>query len=165
MNAQPQEPQQGIYLVTQGGEIVSREPSLTQALQRIEQLEGELQDVERERRNQRAHIKRLQSLLDQDRRAYDRRDEVVSIHREWAEQTGHRNSRLTDDRFDAIRALLEVEKPKPYPREAFTAAIAGAVFDPYITRRRNGSEKRHDDIALVCRDGQKFEDFILRAPR
>lgn len=164
MNAQPIE-QAGLYLVTQEGEIVSREPKLSEALQTIERLELELQDVERERRTQRAHIKRLYAELARDRASYERRDEVESIHREWATVCGHGNSRLTDDRFDAVRRLLEVTKPKAYPREAFSAAFAGAAFDPFITRRKNGTEHRHTDLELICRDGAHFESFIKRAPR
>lgn len=158
--------QAALYLVSAStGEIVSREPSLAAALMEIERLELAIQDIERERRIQRARVAQLTAELEDKRAAYDRRDEVEDIFKEWAIVCGHPNARLTDDRFDAIRALLEVKRPKPYPREAFNVAIAGAAYDPYVSRRKNGSQKRHDDISLVCRDGQHFEDFCKRAPR
>lgn len=167
MTAEPLEHEApALWLVKQDtGEIVGRRPELREALKTIERLELELQDVERERRTQRAVIKRLYAELERDRQIYERRDEVAAIFAEWAQVCGHPNTRLTDDRFDAIRRLLEVTKPKPYPREAFTAAFAGAAFDAYRKQRRNGSWERFDDLTLICRDGTKFESFIKRAPK
>jgi len=154
-----------LWQVDADGEIVGRVPSLSEALRRVAELQGQVEDLERDMRRARARERELLRGKAAERREYPRRDEVQSIVAEWREVCGHKRARLTDDRFDAVRALLEVTKPEPYPREAFSAAIAGAKFDPFVTRRKNGTEQKHDDIALICRDGKTFENFIKRAPR
>jgi hypothetical protein len=159
------EDQEGIYLVSKDGEIVSREPSLTQVLEHVEELEAQLADIERERRGERARTRLLLARIEDNRLNYDRRDEVRSVFDEWRERCGHKNARLTADRFDAVRSLLEVKRPAPYPRAAFSAAIAGAQYDPYTVQRKNGGVKKFDDLSLICRDGAHFEDFIQRRPK
>lgn len=150
--------------ITADGEIVG-EITLSIALDRVQELEAQLRDIERERRGERARVRFLLAQIEDDRDSYERREEVVSIFNEWREKCKHKSARLTNDRFDAIRRLLDITKPQPYPREAFTAAIGGAAYNPYLTQRKNGSWKRHDDIALICRSGEKFEEFIKRAPK
>jgi hypothetical protein len=44
-------------------------------------------------------------------------------------------------------------------------AIDGAAFDPYTTKRKNGSTKRHDDFTLIFRNADKMEEFANRAPK
>ena len=44
-------------------------------------------------------------------------------------------------------------------------AVEGAAYDPFVTKRKNGSTKRHDDWGLIFRDDQKFEEFCNKAPR
>jgi hypothetical protein len=43
-------------------------------------------------------------------------------------------------------------------------AVAGAAFDPFVSRRRNGTEHRHDDWDLIFRSSDKFEQFCCKAP-
>lgn len=160
-----EEAPQELYVVTQDGEIVSREPSLTLALERIEELERQLLDLERERRGERARMRLLLARIEENRANYPRHEEVQEIFAAWRSWCGHPRARLTNDRFDAIRALLEVTKPRPYTREHFALAIAGAAYDPFVTRRKNGTSQRHDDAALIFRDGKTFEGFIKRAPK
>lgn len=153
-----------LWLVTSEGEIVGRQPSLPEALTRVMELQGNLEDIELDLRGKRSTITKLRSAL-YGRSEYERLAEVQEIFNEWRTECGHKKARLTNDRFDAIRALLDITEPAPYPREAFSAAIAGAKFDPFITTRKNGSQERHDDIALICKSGKTFEGFIKRAPR
>lgn len=161
----PEEEAQPLYLYDPTtGEVVSREPSLAAALAKVDELEAMLADIERERRGERARTRQLLARLNDARIGYTRRAEVISIFDEWRTECGHQRARLTNDRFDAVATLLEVKKPEAYPREAFSTAIAGAKFDPFVTRRKNGSEHKHDDLALICRDGKTFEEFIRRAP-
>ena len=157
-------PDRELWRVTADGELVGDMPSLSNVLGRVVELEAEVADLERDMRRARARERWLLSQLEDDRAGYGRRDEVEDIFNEWRRVCGHQNARLTMDRFDVIRKLLEVSRPAAYPREAFAAAFAGAAYDPFVTRRRNGSEHRHDDIALICRDGKTFESFIRRAP-
>ena len=160
----PTLPDRELWRVTADGELVGDMPSVENVLRRVLELEAEVADLERDMRRARARERLLLGQLEEDRQGYDRRGEVESVFDEWRQACGHRNARLTNDRFDAIRRLLEVTKPAAYPREAFTAAIAGAAYDPWTKRRRNGSEQRFDDAALIFRDGKTFESFIKRAP-
>ena len=158
-------PEQATLYVVKGDEIISREPTLRECLDRIEELERDVMNLERERRQQRTQITKLKAELDDSPMRYDRRDEVADIFREWQSTCRHERSRLTYDRFQAIRRLLDVMHPKPYPRAAFSLAFAGAAFDPFEKRMRNGRLVRYDDVALICRSGEHFERFIRRAPR
>lgn len=153
-----------LWQLSADGEIVGRMPSLTEALGRVMELEAQIADLERERRGERARTRLLLARLDDNRSTYPRRDEVLSIFGEWQEVCGHKNARLTPDRFDCLRALLDVTKPAAYPREFFSAAIAGAAFDAYTASRKNGSVKRFDELTLIFRDGAHAEDFAKRAP-
>lgn len=161
--AQPEE-QDRLYLVSKDGEVLSREPTLPEALKRVVELEGDVKRLEADLRVKRATISKLNGAL-YGRAEYERAAEVQEIFGEWARVCGHERARLTNDRFDAIRSLLEVTKPEPYPRQAFSMAFAGAAFDPWTKRRKNGSVKRFDDIARhICKSGDSFEEFVKRAP-
>ena len=142
-----------LYLPNKSGEVIPWELSLVHALKRIEARETA------------GAVLANQARGDTTRDTYRRRDEVESIFAEWQEKCGHKRARLSSDRFNAIRGLLEVSEPEPYPRGAFTAAIEGAAYDHFTVQRKNGDIKRFDDISLICRDGAHFEDFIQRRPK
>jgi len=165
MSRPKRDPEQAGLYVVKGDEIISRTPTVTELLERNDELERQIADLEKERRQQRTVIGSLKAQLDESPLKYDRRDEVAEIFYEWQRVCGHERSRLTLDRFQCIRHLLDVVHPRPYPREAFSKAIAGAAFDAFTKRMRNGRLQRYDDIALICRDGKTFESFIRRAPR
>lgn len=155
-----------LYVVDSAtGEVLEREASREELWERVVELEGLLRDAERDLRGKRTRIRFLEAQLQDDRVEYDRKDEVQSIFDEWRTVCRHPKSRLTPDRFDAIRGLLEVTKPQPYPREAFSAAIAGAAFDPYTRVRKNGTVQIFDDVEMVMRSGKSFEEFCKRAPK
>lgn len=106
--------------------------------------------------------------------------QAIELFALWKKLCKHPRSAFTTDRFDAIRPFL-----KPYPAVLRTAAealgmeveenpygpaicrlaIVGASFDPYTTKRKNGTTKRHDDWDLVFRSAGKVEEFACRAPR
>jgi hypothetical protein len=127
----------------------------------VEQLKADLENAERDLRAKRALIKKLQTDAEKERQAYAGRETVTRIFDYWSETCRHPNSKLTPDRFDSIRGALE----RGYTEAQIKRAIDGAAFDPFITRRRNGTEKRHDDIELICRDGKRLEEFACKAPR
>lgn len=147
------------------GEILEADVGLEALTARVTQLEENLADAERDLRAKRRRIAELERDKQAERDNYERRDELVEIVNEWRRVCNKPRAKLTDDRFDAVRALLDVTKPKPYTREHFSLAFAGAAFDPYIVRRKNGSEKRFDDLALICRGGAQLEEFIRKAPK
>lgn len=90
----------------------------------------------------------------------------------WRRTCKHPRSAFTLDRFELIRPFLEKlgDKDKP-PAERLAEAealckraIDGAAHDPFITRRKNGTPKRHDGIDLIFRNADKMEEFCNRAP-
>lgn len=156
--------QPSLYVLSEG-QVVGRIPTLKECLAKIDELELTIADLERERRYQRAQIRKLKAELDRTPAHYDRADEVESIINEWRVVCNHPNARSDFKRFDAVRRLLDVVRPRPYPREAFSLAILGAHHDPRRKQRLNGTVEVFDDIELVCRSAAHFESFIKRAPR
>lgn len=154
------------------GETVSRE---VQALQdRIASLEEALKEAEKDLRTKRGQITKLKRDMVTERLEYHDREKVVAVHDYWNRRMGH-NLALTADRFDAVRGILEERrivvvdgKARKMPAfeypAAFKAAVDGGWFDPYTTVRKNGTVHRHNDLALICRDGKTFQSFIDRAP-
>ena len=96
-----------------------------------------------------------------ERKNYVRRATVEEIFEAWQQATGKTRSRLTDDRFDAVRALLELKEP--YTLEQFQLMLAGLERFPFVVygaRRSSGSEEsRKVDIAYVCEKGARFEEL------
>lgn len=90
----------------------------------------------------------------------------------WRRACKHPRSAFTLDRFELIRPFLEKlgDAKKPASERLAEAealckrAVDGAAHDPFITRRKNGSAKRHDSIDLIFRNADKMEEFCNRAP-
>lgn len=76
----------------------------------------------------------------------------------WCEVCHHPNSRMSPERFYLMQPLLE-----RYGVDLCKRACDGAAYDPFTTKRKNGSVKRHDGLHLIF-DPDKFEDFVNRAP-
>lgn len=73
----------------------------------------------------------------------------------WQDACRRPRSKLTDDRVQAIRARLR----DGYGEARIRQAIDGAARAAFVDARG----KRHDDIALICRGGEKLEAFEERA--
>jgi hypothetical protein len=78
----------------------------------------------------------------------------------WKTVTKHKRSQWTYDRFHECETLLQ-----KYGPELCERAIAGIAFDPFVTSRKNGSQKRHDGWHLIFGSADKFEEYANRAPR
>lgn len=171
MSAEPAPLRRLVAVDQDTGEAVSTEVARLQ--ERISILEQNLRDAEKDLRTKRAQITKLRKDKIAERLEYARRDDVDRVHSYWNRKLGHQRA-LTADRFDAVRGILEethieVVDGKPvkvetYELSDFKAAIDGAAFDPFTTKRKNGTTHRHDDLSLICRDGKTFEGFIARAP-
>lgn len=84
----------------------------------------------------------------------DARDgQIGELFAYWQDRCGHNGTLLTDDRRRKIAARLREGYTPGQVREAIDGAAVGAV--------RRG-KKRFDDIALICRSGEKLESFIGR---
>ncbi len=128
---------------------------------RIEELEGSLADAERDLRKKRREITALKREKERERQTFEQRDLVLRLFGFWQARCGKQRSKLTPDRFDALKHALEWG----YSAREIAFAIAGAAHDPFITKDRNGRDVKHQDLALICRDGKHLESFANRAPR
>lgn len=86
-------------------------------------------------------------------------DRCARLFKLWQRATGHTRSRFTTDRFLTALPLLE-----EYEDNVIERAIEGIAFDPFVTRRRNGTEQRHDDWNLLFKSAGKLEEFANRSP-
>jgi hypothetical protein len=106
--------------------------------------------------------------------------EAIKLFDLWRRKCNHTRSAFTTDRFFLVLPFLGPtptsllaaaerlglkENPNPYGPIICERAILGAAFDPYSSKRRNGSTKRHDDWELIFRGAGKVEEFANRAPK
>lgn len=154
------------------GEVVP--PEVARLQEHVAILTDQLKEAEKDLRAKRAIITKLRKDKAEERMCYARRGDVQRVHDYWNRRLGHAQA-LTADRFDAVRGILDEKRivvvdgvavkvdAFEFP-EDFKRAVDGAWFDPFITALKNGRSKRHDDLALICRDGKTFQSFIDRAP-
>lgn len=104
-------------------------------------------------------IKGLRSALADQRTAYPKRGLIEDAFTDWQHRTSHKKSKLTDDRFDAIKSMVD----KGYSFEHFTLvneALAALPYERYGKRYPTGSKgERKDDIGWVCEKGRRFEQL------
>lgn len=90
-----------------------------------------------------------------------------SIFRDWRKRCRHPRSVWTTDRFWLIQPFLTNGK---YGKELSDRialcrrAVAGAEFDAFEVRRKNGSSKRFDEWERIFESAGKVEEFCNRAP-
>lgn len=92
-------------------------------------------------------------------REHERWTVVEELFIYWRIHCRHPKSRFSAKRFHQALPYIEA-----HGEDLCRRAIDGAAFDPFTTRRKNGSVKRHDDWALIFRDDAKFEEMCNRAP-
>lgn len=179
MAAAAQDPGPGLHLVGGTGEVVEHLED-AKLLARIEKLDGDLKAAEKDLRSKRRMITELQRNKVQERLQYERYKDVERIATYWHKRCRGGSARcnpMSPDRFDAVRGLLDQERivvdeetgkkrrEPMYTLDQFKAAIDGAFFDCFVTKRKNGSVQRHDDLELIARSSKHFEEFIAKAPR
>lgn len=72
----------------------------------------------------------------------------------WQQRCSHEGAKLTEGRRRKVTARLR----EGYSPDQIRVAIDGAAVAPFI----NDQGKRFDDLELICRTGEKLEDFIAR---
>lgn len=155
---------------SESGEVIPEAPEIVK-------LRGDLALAEKELRRHRRIIEQLRRDAAQERLDYDRRDEVERVCLYWWRKCRRADKRvnpISDERFDAVRKLLESTRLEvidgkkrrvpAYDLVAFREAIDGAAYDHYSKQRKNGSLVHYDDLELICRDGKHFEEFRSRCP-
>lgn len=117
-----------------------------------EQLRARVADLEDDLAQKRRRITELTNRLNPPAPS----DDVQAVFDYWREKCGHPNTVLTRDRKTKIGARLR----DGYTVEQLRVAIDGAAHGAYVDTRG----VKHDDIALICRGGEKVDLFISRAP-
>lgn len=133
---------------------------------RCAQAEAEAETWEQEVLKLKRQIKRMQADKETERREYAARATIQDVFDEWGTLTGHANSKLTPDRFDGIRRMLEAD----YTREHFTWLNHGLAAFPYQRYSTRFAEKvpnseRRDDVAYACKTGERFEKIAALGRR
>lgn len=82
-------------------------------------------------------------------------DSVDAVFDYWRERCNHPTAKLTSDRRSKINARLR----DGYTVDDLKAAVDGAARAAFV----NDQGKRFDDLALICRNGEKLDSFIARA--
>jgi uncharacterized phage protein (TIGR02220 family) len=72
----------------------------------------------------------------------------------WQERTGHHQAILTDKRLKAIKGRLK----QGYSVERLKAAVDGCLKSEFH-QGKNDNATVYDDIELICRSGEKVEQF------
>jgi hypothetical protein len=144
---------------TASGEVV--EATRNVLLERIEDLEKDLSNCERDLRRERRRTKALERNRAEERANFEQRQLVTELFEFWQRKTRHARSILTADRFDAIRDALE----QGYSARQIAMAFAGIAFDPFCTNSKNGRTERHDDICVALKSGKSLEMYARKAPK
>jgi hypothetical protein len=90
------------------------------------------------------------------------------LFRGWRKRCNHPRSPWSADRFWQVEPYLSggryggslEDRVKLVAR-----AIAGAGFDAFEVKRKNGTTKRFDEWSRIFKDSSTYEDFCCRAPR
>lgn len=79
--------------------------------------------------------------------------EVEQLFGLWQQETNRPNAKLTDGRRRALEARL-----RDYPAELIARAIRNVARSPFH-QGKNDTGRRHDDLTLICRNGEKLEGY------
>lgn len=134
------------------------------------ELELKLAEKELGRERKRLEMARLDDEVKRQREP--KRPTIIDVWQEWQEATGHTKASLDAERFDAVRKCLYMirdpttENPeRRYSRKAFSMAIAGAAYDPFIGKPgRNGKRIRFDDLKTICSGAASMDRHCRYAP-
>jgi hypothetical protein len=127
----------------------------------IEGLEGEIRSLA-------AKITALKRDKEEEAKRHPLWPTAWKVFKAWKKLGNHGRAAWGADRFDLIRPFLQ---DKAYgktieERELMCLrGVAGITFDPYTSRRANGSMRRHDGWDLLFRGRDKFEEMCNRAPK
>lgn len=132
---------------------------MADALEVIGQLEDQLAGASRDIAAWRLRYADLKRDKERDAEQHVHHAAIKSLFEFWQAKTSHPRCKFNHQRFEVAEPIF-----REYGDALCRRAIEGAAYDPFITKRRNGSVKRHDGWELIFRDRAKFEEFANRAP-
>lgn len=151
------------------GEVPDDAPqTLAEALDVIAEMRDQLDGAEKDVRAWRTRYAILKRDKDREAKNSEWWPIAKRVFDYWRDRCRHPRCAFTIERFRLIEPFLtDSQYGETLPeREALCRrAIDGAAYDPFITKRKNGTSKRHDGIELIFRSPEKFEEFCNRAPR
>jgi hypothetical protein len=115
--------------------------------------------AEKEVRAWRMRYANLKREVDNELEGHELFPEAKRLFDFWRERCKHPRSKFTAERFEQCLPHL-----RDLGADLCKRAIEGIAYDPYITRRKNGSVERHDAWSLLFRNREKVEEFANRAP-
>jgi hypothetical protein len=123
------------------------------------QKDDEIKGLERDVRAWAVRFAQLKREKDAEARQHKLWPKAVELFNLYRELTGRKGVKWSPDRFWLIEPFLGKDGPV-----MCELAIRGRVFEHFVTRRRNGTEKRHFDWEFIFRDRGTFEESANRAP-
>lgn len=142
-------------------------------------LRGQVRDLEQKLHetvqlllNARRTITELKNIQAVERLKADVRPTIERVFDYWRVVTGHKNCTLTADRFDALWAIVKAagikgaddERLKPLERRMMLA-VDGCRFDPWVTKRKNGTLHVHDDLTHIFRSTDAMDEYVRKSPQ
>lgn len=144
-----------LYAVDEkSGELRPAEEACPGCFERDVQLAG----AEKEIRSWRARYASLKATITEDE-GHELFPAAKRLFDFWKERCNHPRSDFTAERFAAVLPHL-----RDLGEELCHRAIEGAAYDPFTTKRKNGTIVRHDSWGLIFRSRDKTEEFANRAP-
>lgn len=140
------------------GEVDPDVPSYAAALHRIAEQRTLIDKLERTITGQELEIAGLRQTREERALSSPYHEEIEVIWAVWKKATGKRRPLHFSDRENIAAALDKLGF------ETCLRALAGARFDPFKTRQRNGKTKTHNDLEIIFRSYGKVNDFAGRAP-
>jgi hypothetical protein len=141
------------------GEISPEAPAYPEALALLGQLETQIKMLDRRHKGDLLRIAQLEQDREQAALASPLRKHVEVIYALWKAACGKRRPLHFTDR-ESIAAAV-----KHLGFDTCVRAVAGARYEPYTRRQRNGKVKRFDDLNTIFKTYGKVSDFAGRAPR
>ncbi len=141
------------------GEITDECPGCRRLAGELEVAEGDRDRYDRDARTWATRYRNLARDKEAEARGHDLWNDLERLFAYWAKVCRHEKSQFDADRFH--EALPHYKR---HGEAMCRRAIDGAAYDAFTTKRKNGSDKRHDGWRLIFRDSEKFEEFCCKAP-
>lgn len=150
--------------VLEGANIEALQAENRALREQVERLEEQLMLTERELRQKRARISRLEGKRAQDWRSSTQAPLIMQVFDAWRELCGHPRSAL-----DGKRAELIAERLDQFDVEQLIEAIGGYAAYPYVVdgrrSRRGRRDQRYDSLELILRSAAHVERGLDLAER